>query len=235
MYTAFTVTMLLLRPIVGWALDRYGRRWFFTSAFVFYCISMFVFSQSTSLFDFYIARGLQGIGASLMWISARTMVGDVAHATQRGRQMGRITVNSVRGSMVGAFYGFTLLGMMPIQQAWSLAFTGYSVAALFGLVLAFLRVRETAPEPTAPEHATVVVLQPAYIRLLIVVFLSGFSGALIEPIYLIFLQDKFHLGITMLALAFFPAGIVYAILPQYAGVCLVTRRRRPVWEPPSGP
>ena len=156
MYTAFTFTMLLLRPVVGWALDRFGRRWFFTSAFVFYCISMLVFSQSTTIIDFYIARALQGIGASLMWISARTMVGDLAQDSQRGRQMGRITVNSVRGSMVGAFYGFTLLGMMPVQQAWSLAFAGYSLAALVGLVLALLRVRETAPEPTGESSSRLV-------------------------------------------------------------------------------
>ena len=228
MYTAFTVTMLLLRPLVGWALDHYGRRKFFVSAFVFYCISMAVFSQSTTLIDFYIARALQGVGASLMWISARTMVSDLVDGTQRGQQMGRITVNSVRGSMLGAFYGFTLLGMMPIQEAWSYAFAGYSVAALLGLILASRRVTETAPEPTPSHTATAVPVQPAYKRLLIIVFLSGFAGALIEPIYLIYLQDKFHLGLMPLALAFFPAGIIYAILPQYAGAWSDRLGRAPV-------
>ena len=228
MYTAFTVTMLLLRPLVGWALDHYGRRRFFVSAFVFYCISMAVFSQSTTLIDFYIARALQGVGASLMWISARTMVSDLVDGTQRGQQMGRITVNSVRGSMLGAFYGFTLLGMMPIQEAWSYAFAGYSVAALLGLILASRRVTETAPEPTPSHTAVAVPVQPAYKRLLIIVFLSGFAGALIEPIYLIYLQDKFQLGLTSLALAFFPAGIIYAILPQYAGAWSDRLGRAPV-------
>ena len=64
MYTAFTLTMLVFRPVVGWALDRYGRRWFFTFAFLFYAFAMFAFSNAGSLIDFYVARFLQGIGAA---------------------------------------------------------------------------------------------------------------------------------------------------------------------------
>ena len=41
MYTVFTLTMLVFRPVVGWALDRYGRRWFFTLAFLFYALANF--------------------------------------------------------------------------------------------------------------------------------------------------------------------------------------------------
>jgi len=39
MFTTFTVTMLICRPLVGWALDRFGRRPFFTAAFVFYALA----------------------------------------------------------------------------------------------------------------------------------------------------------------------------------------------------
>jgi MFS family permease len=54
-------------------------------------------------------------------------------------------------------------------------------------------------------------------KILFVVFLSGLASALIEPIYLIYLKHKFELSIELLALMFLPSGIVYAILPRYAG------------------
>jgi MFS family permease len=52
---------------------------------------------------------------------------------------------------------------------------------------------------------------------MVIVFLSSFASALIEPIYLIFLKHKFDLSVVGLALAFFPAGLVYAFVPRYAG------------------
>ncbi len=116
MYTVFTMTMLLARPLIGWCLDHYGRRWFFTVAFAFYCLSMGMFAQSDGLLDFYIARFLQGIGSSLMWVTARTIVTDLNEPESRGEEMGRLITTSVRGSMIGAFYGFTLLGFMPFSK-----------------------------------------------------------------------------------------------------------------------
>jgi MFS family permease len=68
MYAVFTGTILLILPLDGFCLDRFGRRRFFSSAFFFYVQAMLVFSQSTDLHGFYLARFLQGIGASLMWV-----------------------------------------------------------------------------------------------------------------------------------------------------------------------
>jgi len=218
MYTAFTLTMLLIRPVVGWALDRYGRRWFFTVAFLFYALAMYTFSGANSLGDFYVARFLQGIGASLMWVSARTIIADLTTTGDRGRQMGRLSSVSVQGGMLGGFYGFTLIGMLPIAEAWQIAFSGYAVAALVGFVISVWRVKETAgPTDSAAGDLPPIKLDPLLIRLLLIVTLSNFASALIEPIYLIYLQDKFDLSIWSLAFAFFPAGIVYAILPNYSG------------------
>ena len=218
MYTAFTLTMLLIRPVVGWALDRYGRRWFFTFAFLFYALAMYTFSGANSLGDFYLARFLQGIGASLMWVSARTIIADLTTTGDRGRQMGRLASVSVQGGMLGGFYGFTLIGMLPIAEAWQIAFAGYAVAALVGFVISVWRVKETAgPTDNAAGDLPPIKLEPLLIRLLLIVTLSNFASALIEPIYLIYLQDKFDLSIWSLAFAFFPAGIVFAILPNYSG------------------
>ena len=218
MYTAFTLTMLLIRPVVGWALDRYGRRWFFTFAFLFYALAMYTFSGANSLGDFYLARFLQGIGASLMWVSARTIIADLTTTGDRGRQMGRLTSVSVQGGMLGGFYGFTLIGMLPIAEAWQIAFAGYAVAALAGFVISVWRVKETGgPTDIAAGDLPPIKLEPLLIRLLLIVALSNFASALIEPIYLIYLQDKFDLSIWSLAFAFFPAGIVFAILPNYSG------------------
>ena len=217
MYTVFTGTLLLVRPLVGYLLDRLGRRWFFTISFAFYAGSMGVFSLSTDIADFFVARGLQGIGASLMWVAARTMVADLTPPDGRGEAMGRMSATSVRGSMLGAVYGFTLVGFMPDTRAWTVAFAGYAVLALLALAWSLLKVRETRDPTLAPPRRERLRLEPALVKALVIVFLTAFGSALIEPIYLIYLKNKFDVGMQVLAFAFLPAGIVFAILPAYAG------------------
>ncbi len=219
MYTVFTGTMLIVRPFVGYCLDRFGRRWFFTSAFVFYCLAMAVFAQSTTFVDFCIARGLQGVGASLMWVSARTIIADLHDHSLRGLAMGRLTTSSVRGSMLGAVYGFTLLGFLPIAQAWMWAFAGYALFAFIALLWSAFAIEETKKvEQDAGERIDLsAVLSTPLIKIFVVVFLSMFASALIEPIYLLYLRNKFEIGPQLLAAVFLPAGIVFAILPRYSG------------------
>ncbi len=227
MYAVFTGTMLLLRPVVGYCLDRFGRRWFFSTAFLFYAAAMTQFATSTGIVDFYLARFLQGIGASLMWVSARTMIADLHAASERGMAMGRLTTTSVRGSMIGAIYGFTLLGFLPMQAAWSWGFGGYALCALAGLAWSLGRVHETRREESGFEHAQ-INWDSKLRRVMFVVFLSAFAAALIEPIYLLFLKNKFLLDTRLLALAFLPAGLVFAFVPRYAGAWSDRYGRGPV-------
>ena len=220
MYAVFTGTILLIRPLVGFFLDRYGRRWFFTAAFVFYTAAMTVFAQGDTLVDFYMARLLQGLGASLMWVSARTMVADLNDTGSRGEAMGRLTTTSVRGSMLGAVYGFTLLGFLPMQQAWIGAFAGYALLTAAALVWSLFRVSESRvilDKPVSPHRQQRVVWSMELRKVFVIVVLSAFASALIEPIYLIYLKNKHQVGVQLLAFAFLPAGIVFAIVPAYAG------------------
>ncbi|MFT5137052.1 MAG: DHA1 family multidrug resistance protein-like MFS transporter, partial [Arenicella sp.] len=216
MYAVFTGTMLLIRPLVGFCLDRFGRRWFFSSAFFFYVPAMLVFSQSTDIHGFYLARFLQGIGASLMWVSARTIIADLNDSSSLGSAMGRLTTTSVRGSMLGATYGFTLLGFMPMQAAWVWAFGGYALASAIAFVFSF-NVKTQMPIKRKQNQKLQIPWSMALSKVFFIVFLSAFASALIEPIYLLFLKSKFDVSVLVLALVFLPSGLVYAILPRYSG------------------
>lgn len=227
-YTAFTLTTLLVRPVLGRALDRFGRRWFFASAFLFYTLAMLTFSDAQALSDFYWARLLQGFGAALMWVTARTIIADTAEPDQRGQRMGSLAARSVQGSMTGAVFGFTLLGFLPMAQAWQIAFLGYALAAFAGFLIAVRRVPETArfssvervtvDEPGVDDGRLGVDERRRLMwAFMTIVFVTGFASALVEPVYLIYLKDKFDLPLQLLAAAFLPAGFVYAIVPPYAG------------------
>lgn len=216
MYAVFTGTMLVIRPLVGYCLDRFGRRWFFTSAFLFYITAMSVFAQSSTIYDFYLARFLQGIGASLMWVSARTIIADLNTRATVGAEMGRLTTTSVRGSMIGAIWGFTLLGFMPMQSAWVWAFSGYAFASLLAFIWSF-NVKNQLPDEFHHQEHLKIPWSFNLARAFLVVFLSAFASALIEPIYLLFLKGKFDVSVLVLAYVFLPSGIVFAILPRYSG------------------
>lgn len=220
LFSLFTVSLMVLRPLVGMGLDRYGRRPFFIAALFVYGTANLIFSVSHSLDWLYLARLVQGIGASLLFISVDTITADLTEPEVRAEAMGRNIEKLTRGGMYGAFLAFTLLGMLPLKEAWSASFVGFGLLALLSAGIAFRRLPETRPEQvidTDSGSLTKITLDPQLVRLMVVVFVTGFAYALIEPIYLIFLQDRFEVHILQLAWAFLPAGIIFAILPSRLG------------------
>jgi MFS transporter, DHA1 family, multidrug resistance protein len=55
------------------------------------------------------------------------------------------------------------------------------------------------------------------LKLMVIVFTTGASMAMVTPLVLVYLQDRFTIEISKLALAYIPAGLVYAFLPPLLG------------------
>jgi MFS family permease len=216
MFSTFIVATLLVRPVVGWVVDRWGRKGVFVTALLVYAAAMAVYAFAASIAGFYLANAIQGTGSALLWISANTVIADTVAPGQRGRALGSLDQNMSRGGLVGVFAGFIFMSFLPETTAWPLVFSIYTLTTLAAALLAWRRLPETRPSfgTTAAPRWTV---SPAFGRLLVVVFVTGASEAMLAPVYLIFLQDRFTTEIEVLAWAFFPAGLVFALLGARLG------------------
>jgi MFS family permease len=222
-FSAFSLMTVLLRPVVGWALDRLGRRPFILAGLGGYALTMLSFAFIDQVWGVIAARIIQGISSSFFWLAVTAMTADLAPSTERGRSFGGITESSSRGSIIGAFVGFTLLNVPfalelgPYRlSSWSLLFIVYGSVSLVAMLMALRRLPETRPAVTTRKQQP-LVWSRAWLLLLLVTLVTGASWAMVSPIMIIFLQDKLQVGLDTLSWAFLPSGLVWALLPSRLG------------------
>jgi MFS family permease len=228
-FSAFSLMTVLMRPVLGWALDRFGRRPFFVLGLAGYAATWVAFAFIDQVWGIVVARVLQGVSSSFVWLTAYTMVADLAGEGTRGRAFGSVTQASSLGAVVGTFVGFTLLnarlslgGEVYHLGSWQLLFLGYGIAGLVALLIALWRLPETMPRTTrtvgrpGDTRGSIFWSRP-WLLLLLVTFVTGASWAMVWPVLVVFLQENLGVGVEALSWAFLPAGLVWALLPTFLG------------------
>ncbi len=216
LYTTQAVVVVIARPIVGWGLDRIGRKPFLIGALACYTIATALFARANGLVDLYIAQFVMGFATAMMAITALTIGADLAPDDSRAHIMGQVLEASSRGAVLGALGGFAAMSVMYGLETWHVVFACYAVAAVSALLMVLRKVPET--RPNAPLAEARQPLSRHLPRLLVIVLITSTSVGMLRPIYLIFLQDRFTTHLVTLALAYFPAGLVASFLPSRLGV-----------------
>ena len=215
LFSAFSIMTVLIRPLVGWSLDRFGRKKFLVAALLGYAAAMALFAVASNLLGLYLARLMQGIASSFMWISAYTIATDLASSERRGSAVGQVDGASAQGALYGALIGFVVINVLPLKTGWQVLFAGYAVMALVGAWLAWFKLPETQSAPIA--RASEPSLTWPLVRLMMIVCVVGLSTAMVGPLLLIFLQDRFQANVSMLAWAYVPAAMIQSYLPSHMG------------------
>jgi len=124
---------------------------------------------------------------------------------------------SARGGLYGAVAGFLVLGWLPLATGWPVLFIGYALLALAGAWLAWKNVPETLVSHDGQVSQRRTVVSASLLKLMVIVFITGGSMAMVSPLLLILLQDKFTTDVAVLAMTFIPAALVNSFLPSRLG------------------
>jgi len=145
---AFAVAALAMRPVVGWASDRFGRRPLMLVGGALTVVAFLAHLLVTSLPTFVVVRSAYGIGEALFFVAFIAAVSDLAPVERRGEAINLASLSVYLGLAVGPFAGETILAATGFNAVWLIAAAACGVAALLALL-----VPETAPAVLAAAAA----------------------------------------------------------------------------------
>jgi len=137
---AFAIAALLLRPVVGRASDRFGRRPLLVLGGLLTIVALLFHLMVTTLPLFVVARSLLGIAEAFFFVAVVAAVSDLAPPERRGEAINIGSLAVYLGLAFGPFVGETILAWGGFAAVWLVAAATAGVAT--GLTLL---VPETAP------------------------------------------------------------------------------------------
>lgn len=230
LFSIFALATVVIRPLVGRALDLFGRKPFFLAGLFSYSLANLLYAISGEVGMLYVARLAQGVGSGLMWLSAYAIVSDLAGSSERGGRFGQIEEMAPRGGILGVFMIFGLMTFFGYEAGWKYGFFLFTLIGMVAFLFSALRIPETKGlffsdaggeqlPGLLPQNLNEVkrMLSWPFVVLLAVIFLSASAYAIIGPILMIYLVDHVTQDITSLALAYLPAALLSATLPSRLG------------------
>jgi MFS family permease len=137
---AFSVAALLLRPIVGWSSDRFGRKPLLVGGALLAVAAFALHLVANDLAVFIVARCLLGAGEGFFLVASLAAASDIAPEARRGEAISFFTLTLYVGLAVGPPIAEVVFATGSYQAVW-LAALAVAVVA----VVPTLAVPESAP------------------------------------------------------------------------------------------
>ncbi|MDY6818013.1 MAG: MFS transporter [Halobacteriales archaeon] len=204
--TTFALIQLVIVLPLGRAIDTKDAKKFLLAGLLIN-IAVFVgFMFVQNAVHVILIRIVQGLGASILWITGSTIVGEISPDGARGRWLGTYNQVAAFSSLAGDLIG----GYLLYAHGFKLTYILLSGVTLTAVVLAYLFLRDNPGGRKDPEEATSIetfrsLLGLPAIRALTAFRLSFSFGKMAVVIFLpIFARKEF--GISALAIGGILAG-----------------------------
>ena len=249
LFSIYSLIIVVLQPIVGHGLDRFGRRPFLIAGLLGFTFSNAVFGLASGVAGLYVAQLAQGVGSGLLWLAVLSVVSDLAPADCRGEEFGRVEEMAFRGMLLGSLVGFALLwllsrddmgGTLSLIDGWRILFLGFTAATLLATAIVWRGVPESlqrsaddpeetpavpTDQPVAPDEKWRL---PSQLRVFMgIVVLTAIGAEILSPVLMKYLNDNVSSDVFLIALAFLPAAIAGSVLPSRLGGLSDRFGRRP--------
>jgi MFS family permease len=203
--SAFMWVYAASAPFAGYAGDRLPRKGLILGGCFFWSLMTALTGWCGKLWQFVSARALIGIGESVYFPAAASMLSDYHGAQTRSTALSlhqsAVYIGTIAGGGIGA--------LLAERFGWRWAFYGFGAAGIIVSVLLLLRMRE--PEREKAEDLETIetmittrfgvtlrtlLLNPGVLMLMLAFACANAVGAIFLIWAPTFLHDKFHLGLV---------------------------------------
>ncbi|PSQ60177.1 MFS transporter [Halobacteriales archaeon SW_7_71_33] len=227
--TAFAIAQLVIVLPLGRFIDIGNSKRYLLAGLLLNIVVFVGFSLVGGVVDVLVVRVLQGVGASLLWLTGSAVVGEISPDDSRGLWLGSYNQVGAVSSLAGDVFGGLLLYVYGFQVTYAVLV----VVTAGATVMVFLYLRDNPGGQADPEESPGLetlrdLLGRTAVRALVVFRLAFSVGKMAVIIFLpIYARTRF--GINPLAIGGILAGgkLTKSLLQGYVGDVTDTRGRFP--------
>lgn len=213
MVAAFAITQLIISPIAGKWVDRYGRKIMIVIGLFIFGFSEFLFGIGTTVSVLFISRMLGGVSAAFIMPAVTAFIADITTVATRAKALGYMSAAISTGFIIGPGIGGFLAELGTRIPFYAAGVLGV-VAAIGSMLL--------LKEPTRAEAESVEqgeeqksgfqrIFVPMYLIAFLIIFISSFGLAAFESLFSLFVDHKFSFTPKDIAIVITGGAIVGAV------------------------
>ncbi|MEH7503864.1 multidrug efflux MFS transporter NorA [Neobacillus drentensis] len=212
MVAAFAFTQLVVSPIAGRWVDRFGRKRMIIKGLIIFSFSEFLFGIGKTVEVLFISRMLGGVSAAFIMPAVTALIADVTTVETRAKALGYMSAAISTGFIIGPGVGGFLAEIgsrLPFFFASALAV----LAAILSIILIHEPDRNSENiEVRGQKKGLNRIFAPMYFVSFMVILISQFGLAAFESLFSLFADHKFGFTPKDIAIMIAGGGIVGAIV-----------------------
>lgn len=212
MFAAFAMTQLIVSPIAGRWVDRFGRKIMIIIGLIIFGISEFLFGIGKVVEILFISRMLGGISAAFIMPAVTAFIADITTIDTRPKALGYMSAAISTGFIIGPGVGGFLAEITT-----RLPFFFATAFALCAAILSVIALREPErnlenEEGTEQKTGIKRIFTPMYFISFMIILISGLGLAAFESLFSLFFDHKFSFTPKDIAIMITGGAIVGAIV-----------------------
>jgi len=219
-FSMLTLGTAIFSPVVGKIAKRGRRRNSIFIGTVIRAIAYTGMAISVIMGDKYILilnSLIWGLGAAFYRVGSDAEISERVLHENRAEAFGKRAAANGKGSVVGAFVGFTILMSFP-DSGIVLVFLFYSVMNLVGGIIV---IRNRPPLESITERVTSLnakgFIGLGIAALVLAAAIDTFISALLSPFVELYIIEMFTTDLTLIALIYLPGGIISGVFGGHLG------------------
>lgn len=212
MVAAFAVTQLIVSPIAGRWVDKFGRKRMIVIGLFIFSLSELLFGIGQHVATLFVSRMLGGVSAAFIMPAITAFIADITTLKTRPKALGYMSASISTGFIIGPGIGGFLA-----EIGTRLPFFFAAAFALLAAILSIITLREPERNPEnveVSEHKSGFkrIFAPMYFIAFMIILISSFGLAAFESLFALFVDHKFSFTPKDIAIMITGGALIGAIM-----------------------